>query len=217
MQQFADELVRALAAHHYDAAVNMAQPWTRTCAPGDPDLLLQHCPLRWRDHVAELLCDLLAGYPSTWYGVPVLLRQGAGRVAYNLPEQCDELDHNVPSAWLDCTAALPLRMPLTKPLVCPRQTMGFVGLLEPLIESHNNEDRALPRDVWQRATPLSDVGGVTVCVGPTLRSPLALAAARIMLAAATGQPPAQMDVSKLPVGIATRVTQLGSAFAGAAN
>lgn len=111
MRNVVAELELALKKGRFNKSIELLRAWLITAEPGEPVALLEACTPAMRPHITVLLRDLLANYPSTVLGCPVLL--------YAVPEL--ELDSPLPPG---------LTLPTPKPEIAkPCSDLHFLGWL----------------------------------------------------------------------------------------
>ncbi|WP_146187175.1 hypothetical protein [Novimethylophilus kurashikiensis] len=180
----------------------MMRAWLASSEEGEPEALLAACPTEWRAKIALLMRDLLARYPSTVIGAPVLLYIEPGNDPECLPPEGNVAiahlpyptrDQNQPCAelhfigWLPTSAKLPVRLPFNPAhydtAVPMNRIFAAVALFRSTPEVFDLENLELPNLWWgELFRPVA--GNIQLSARMLLPYPDAIEAARVLEASA---------------------------------
>lgn len=190
-------------------SVELMRAWLADAAPGEPEKLLAECDKAVRPKISLLMRDLLSRFPSTVLGAPVLLycsdeipdldecRPSRTQSACSIQLPYPPRENNQPCAdlhfigWLPLATQLPVRFPFRPEHHDARlplnKIQAVVALFRSRPEVFDLDQLELPNTWWgELFRPIN--GNVHLSARMLLPYPDALEAARVLHAAARGEP-----------------------------
>lgn len=192
-------LLSSISRGDMHRALLQAGAWLARARPGDTVAALRAAQGQDRTRLALVFRDILAKYPNTLLGAPILLQYRSPRPVVTLPVPHPHF--RWPSAhleflrWLPLTAEAPVDLVLpARPLQVPtQQTVSAVALFRASPDVFDQNELVLPNTWWDTVFEVADphAESVTMAVQLLLPYPDALEAGRVLLATATGSEPPQ--------------------------
>lgn len=199
-------VISSLTRGDVSKSVLLMRSWLQTAEPGEPEALLAEAPASMRPRLALLLRDLMARYPATILGAPVLLYISESPSGECLPPLADgtryiELpfptgDSIQPCSdlhflgWLPADAQLPLQLPFRperhKTKAPLEQMFACVALFRSNPDVFDYDTLELPNLWWGELLRPVD-GNIQLSARLLLPYPDALEAARVLQASARGE------------------------------